>query len=398
MTETIASTTSLPDYPLPRSCPYQPPPGYDEYRTGGPVSKAKLFDGRETWVVTGHEQARQILVDAATFSSDRQHPAYPATAPRFEAARKVRNFIGMDPPEHTAQRRPLISSFTAKRVNGLRPGIQEVVDRLVDDVVQHGPGVDLVPTFALPVPSIVISQLLGVPYADHAFFEHESRRIAAGSSTVEESADAFGKLKTYLHELLSAKQAAPGDDLLDVLIADQVSTGTLTTHELVDLALLLLVAGHETTASAIALGVVTLLDHPADLSAERIGGVVEEVLRYTSVVDGITRFATRDTEIDGVPIRAGDAVVITMSAINRDPVAFPDPDAFDPLRSARHHVSFGYGVHQCIGANLARAELEIAFTTLFARLPGLRLAVPSAELEIKEAGGVQGVRQLPVTW
>jgi pentalenic acid synthase len=396
MAETLSQAAELPDYPKPRTCPYRPPGDY-----GRPVVRARLYDGRPAWLITGHEEARKVLLDAATFSSDRQHPAYPALAPRFEAARKVRNFIGMDPPEHTGQRRMLISSFTAKRVAALRPAITEIVDRLLDDVVRHGPGVDLVPTFALPVPSVVICRLLGVPYADHEFFEHQSRRIANGTSSAEETADAFGRLRTYLHGLIEAKRGGDGEDLLDVLVAEQLEEGTLTTADLVDLALLLLVAGHETTASALALGVVILLEHGAEGEATdptRVNGVVEEVLRHTTVADAVGRFATRDTQVAGVRIAAGDAVMVALSAANRDPLVFPDPDRFAPSRGTRNHVTFGYGAHQCIGANLARAELEIALSRLFTRLPTLALAVPAAELDTKEAGGVQGVRSLPVVW
>ncbi|RUL90366.1 cytochrome P450 [Micromonospora gifhornensis] len=395
MIEIPSAATASPQYPQRRACPYRPGGGYER-----PVTRVRLYDGRPAWLVTGHETARQVLLDAATFSSDRQHPAFPALAARFEAARAVRNFIGMDPPEHTAQRRMLISGFTAKRVATLRPAITEIVDSLLDEVVRRGPGVDLVATFTLPVPSVVICRLLGVPYADHEFFEHQSRRIAAGTSTAAESADAFGQLKRYLLGLIETKGRG-GEDMLDVLVDEQVATGTVTTPDLVDLALLLLVAGHETTASTLALGVALLLEQDAGAVAAdptRVGAVVEEILRHTAVADGVARFATRDTEVAGVRIAAGDAVVVALAAANRDPGPFPDPDRFDPRRGGRQHVTFGHGPHQCIGANLARAELEIALSRLFTRLPTLALAVPVEELGGKEAGGVQGVQRLPVTW
>lgn len=394
--ETLSHPAELPDYPKPRTCPYHPSGDY-----GRPVVRARLYNGRPAWLVTGHEEARKVLLDAATFSSERRNPAYPALAPRFEAARTVRNLIGMDPPEHTEQRRMLLSSFSAKRIAALRPSITEIVDRLLDDVVRQGPGVDLVPAFALPVPSIVICRLLGVPYADHEFFEHQSRRIATGTSTAEETADAFGRLKTYLHGLIEAKRGGHGEDLLDVLIAEQLEPGALGTADLVDLALLLLFAGHETTASALALGVAILLENHAEAEVAdpaRIGGVVEELLRHTSVADAVGRFATRDAEIGDVRVAAGDAVVVALSTANRDPLVFPDPDRFSPARGTRNHVAFGYGPHQCLGTSLARVELEIGLSRLFTRLPTLALAVPAAELGTMEAGGVQGVRTLPVTW
>lgn len=393
------SSGDLPGYPMARTCPYHPPAAHERYRANGPVSRARLYDGREAWLVTGYEQTRQVLLDARTYSSDRQHPHYPAIAPRFEAARKVRNLIGMDPPEHTAQRQLLMSSFTARRVTALRPRVRRLVDDLLDEVLRTGPPADLVAGFALPVPSMAISELLGVPYRDHATFERLSRCVVTGGTTAEEGAEAFRELAGYLDDLVRAKQAEPGEGLLDALVAEH----SLGRQELVDLALLLLVAGHETTASALALATLTLLDHPgvlAELRAEPslIPGAVDELLRFTSVVDGMARFATRDAELGGQRILAGDAVVLVLSSANRDPAAFGGPDTVDPRRPARHHVSFGHGVHQCIGQNLARAELEIALGTLLRRIPGLRLAVPTDQLPHKDPGGIQGVLELPVTW
>ncbi|WP_316784252.1 cytochrome P450 [Streptomyces sasae] len=406
MTDLALDDTSgrtVPPYPQGRGCPFQPPAGYDRYTEDGPVSLVELYNGRRVWAVSGHAEARQVLLDAATFSSDRVHPHYPATAPRFESARKVRNFIGMDPPDHTVQRRMLLSTFTVKKVQALRPGIQRLVDDLIDTIEAKGPVADLVPDFALPVPSIVICELLGVPYADHAFFEQQSRRVVTGTTTLEDSADAFAQLSTYLDGLIRRKEREAGDGLLDTLIAEQVSTGALTRRDLVDIALLLLVAGHETTASAIALGVLTLLEHPDQLAALRadatlLPSAVEELLRYMAIADGVARFATTDTELGGQRVRAGDGVVVVISTANRDEAAFPGAGDFDVTRGARHHVSFGHGVHQCIGQNLARAEMEIALSTLFRRLPGLRLTVPADRLPVKEPGGVQGVWELPVTW
>ncbi|KOV74718.1 MULTISPECIES: cytochrome P450 [unclassified Streptomyces] len=403
LTSLQADARDVPAYPQARGCPFQPPTGYERYTAAGPVSLVELYDGRRVWAVSGHAEARQVLLDAATFSSDRMHPHYPATAPRFESARKVRNFIGMDPPEHTVQRRMLLSHFTVKKVQALRPRVQRLVDDLIDTIEAKGPVADLVPDFALPVPSIVICELLGVPYTDHAFFEQQSRRVVTGTTSLEDSADAFAQLSGYLDGLIRRKEREPGDGLLDTLVAEQLSTGALTRRDLVDIALLLLVAGHETTASAIALGVLTLLEHPDQLAALRsdatvLPSAVEELLRYMAIADGVARFATTDTELGGHRVRAGDGVVVVISTANRDDVAFPGAGTFDVTRGARHHVSFGHGVHQCIGQNLARAEMEIALSTLFRRLPGLRLAVPAGRLKVKEPGGVQGVWELPVTW
>lgn len=397
------SDTAAPDFPTARACPFAEPSGYAELRVEGPVSKITLYNGRPAWIVTGYDAAREVLVNHEHFSSVRNDPRFPATAPRFEAARKIRNFLGMDPPEHTAQRRTLTGNFTVKRIAAQRPQIQNIVDGLLDTILSEGDTADLIPQFALPVPSMAICHLLGVPYSDHAFFEQQSRRIVQGESSLEDSTDAFTKVRDYLAELIETKLRAPGDGLLDELVTDYVESGELDLGDLSEMALLLLVAGHETTANAIALGVLTLLEHPgvrADLSAEPalISGVVEELLRLLSIADGVPRFATRDTEIAGQPVAAGDGVIIAVAAGNRDRAVFSDPDTFDPHRSARRHVAFGYGIHQCLGQNLARAEMEIALTSIFARIPTLRLAVPRAEIQLKHPAGLHGVVTLPVTW
>ncbi|MFH9674946.1 cytochrome P450 [Streptomyces sp. NPDC017405] len=397
------SGTTEPTYPTTRGCPFAEPSGYADLRADGPVSKVTLYNGRPAWIVTGYDAARDVLVRHEDFSSVRDDPRFPATAPRFEAAKKIRNFLGMDPPEHTAQRRTLTGSFTVKRIAAQRPRIQKIVDGLLDTILADGDTADLVPQFALPVPSMTICHLMGVPYGDHAFFEHQSRRIVQGESSLEDSADAFAKVRDYLAKLIETKRRAPGDGLLDELIADYVETGELDPKDLSEIALLLLVAGHETTANAIALGVLAVLEHPdvrAGLAADpgMISGVVEELLRLLSIADGLPRFATRDTEIAGQPVAAGDGVLVAVAASNRDRAVFGDPDAFDPHRSARRHVAFGYGIHQCLGQNLARAEMEIALTSIFARIPTLRLAVPRDELRLKHPAGLHGVVALPVTW
>ncbi|MFF2808881.1 cytochrome P450 [Streptomyces sp. NPDC058000] len=362
-----------------------------------------LYNGRRAWIVTGYDAARQVLVNHEDFSSVRDDPRFPATAPRFEAARKIRNFLGMDPPEHTAQRRTLTASFTVKRIARLRPHIQQIVDGLLDAILAGDGTADLVPQFALPVPSMAICHLLGVPYDDHAFFEEQSRRIVQGESSLEDSAAAFANVRDYLADLIETKRRTPGDGLLDELITDHVATGGLDAADLSEMALLLLVAGHETTANAIALGVLTLLEHPEVLARVRadagaVPGVVEELLRLLSIADGVPRFATRDTEIAGQSIAAGDGVLVAVAANNRDEAVFSDPGAFDADRAARRHVAFGYGIHQCLGQNLARAEMEIALASIVARIPTLRLAVPADELRLKHPAGLHGVVALPVTW
>ncbi|MEU0272519.1 cytochrome P450 [Streptomyces sp. NPDC006307] len=396
MTETVA-------FPQDRTCPYHPPTAYDPLREARPLSRVTLYDGRSVWVVTGHTAARRLLTDQR-LSTDSTHKAFPIPTERFAAVRDRRRaaLLGYDDPEHNVQRRMLIPSFSLKRTTDLRPRIQRTVDELLDAMVEQGPPAELVSAFALPVPSIVICDLLGVPYADHEFFEAQSRRLLRGP-TAEDTVEARDLLEGYLGDLVDHKRANPGDGVLDDLVAQQLAAGHLDKQQVVELASILLIAGHETTANMISLGTYTLLRHPeqlAELKADPglMPAAVEELLRFLSIADGMLRVATEDIDVDGVTIRANDGVVFSTSVINRDTAAYADPDALDWHRSARHHVAFGFGIHQCLGQNLARAEMEIALASLFDRLPGLRLAAPAKEIPFKPGDTIQGMLELPVTW
>ncbi|MEV5977578.1 cytochrome P450 [Streptomyces sp. NPDC052114] len=399
-------------FPQDRTCPYHPPTGYAPLREERPLSRVKLFDGRSVWLVSGQTTARTLLADPR-LSSDRAKDGFPSTTDRLARARdKNVALIGVDDPRHNTQRRMLIPSFSVKRIAALRPRIQETVDRLLDAMVEQGPPAELVSAFALPVPSMVICALLGVPYADHEFFEEKSRRMLRG--TAESSQAARDELDSYFYELIARKEREPGEGLLDELIHQQLATGAVDRKELVSLATILLIAGHETTANMISLGTFTLLQHPehlaelraalADPAAGPDGGpplmpaAVEELLRFLSIADGMMRVARADIEVEGSTIRADDGIIFATSLINRDGTAYEEPEELDWHRANRHHLAFGFGVHQCLGQNLARAELDIAMTSLFARLPGLRLAVPAQEIPFKPGDTVQGMLELPVTW
>ncbi|MFE1765731.1 cytochrome P450 [Streptomyces angustmyceticus] len=385
-----------------RTCPYHPPAGYQPLRETGPLTHVTLYDGRKIWAVTGHGEARALLSDQR-LSSDRQNPAFPMPMERFTAARQVRTpLLGVDDPEHNTQRRMLIPSFSVKRIAALRPDIHRIVDELLDRMLAEGPPAELVSAFALPVPSMVICSLLGVPYSDHEFFEGRSSRLLR-SRTADEARDARVELEDYFTELIAHKEKHPADGLLDELIADRLRTGDLSHEDLVGLAMILLVAGHETTANMISLGTFTLLEHPeqlAQLKAEDglMPTAVEELLRFLSIADGMLRVATEDIEIGGQLIRADDGVLFPTSLINRDEAVYASPDELDLGRSARHHVAFGFGIHQCLGQNLARAEMEIALRALFTRIPDLRLAVPAAEVPFKPGDTLQGMIELPLAW
>ncbi|CAM5608316.1 cytochrome P450 [Streptomyces hirsutus] len=293
----------------------------------------------------------------------------------------------------------MIPSFTLKRATELRPRIQEIVDELLDAMIVQGPPVDLVRAFALPVPSMVICSPARRALRRPRVLRRAVEAAAAGL-TAEETQDARDRLAAYLEELIDHKQRQPGEGLLDELVQQRLREGELDREELTALAMILLVAGHETTANMISLGTYTLLLHPdrlAELRADPslLPDAIEELMRMLSIADGLLRLATEDIEIAGTTIRRG-GVVFSTSVINRDEDVYPAPDTLDFHRSTRHHVAFGFGIHQCLGQNLARTELEIALRTLLERLPGLRLAAPPEEIPFKPGNTAWGCWNSPV--
>ena len=308
----------------------------------------------------------------------------------------------MDAPDHTRLRRMLIPDFTFRRAEELRPFIQQLTDRLIDDLVAKGPTVDLVENFTLPLPLLVVCELLGVPYSDREFIHRQAAAFATVTDGPEAMRAGWGALFGYLMELLAAKTADPGDDLLSRLATEQVATGEATTAEAAGLAVMLLIAGRDDGEHAVARRRdVAVPSHPTGRAARRSGagaGRGRGTLRYLTIVHiGIRRIATEDVEVGGVTVRAGEGVVVSLQAANRDPRAFPDPDTFDITRDTQHHVTFSHGLHNCLGQSLAGVEIQIALPTLFSRLPDLRLTAP-AEVDAHEGRAVHGVRALPVTW
>lgn len=390
-------------YPQVRTCPYRPPHGYTELTARGPLHRVELYDGKLGWVVTRYAEARALLSDPR-LSSNRTDPNFPLVSSRAVAVRsQPPAFIGMDQPEHGYYRRMTIPDFTVKRINELRPRVEDIAGGAAAQLLAAGSPADLVAHYALPIPSLVICEVLGVPYSDHAFFEDASRRLTR-SATGDEAVAAREDLVAYLNSLIDAAVDNPRPGLLGRLACGELARGELTREELMGIAMLLLVAGHETTANMITLGTVMLLQHPDQLAELRtdpdvVPGVVEELLRYASVADTAgQRVATADIDIAGQRIRAGEGVLIPNGPANFDPDAFPDPEKFDIHRCTRKHAAFGYGIHQCLGQNLARLELQIALPLLFQRIPTLRLATPVDELQPSRPDAIQGLDQLTVTW
>jgi len=410
-TSTISAeptTAGLPDYPAPRDarCPFDPGPGLRDLQAETPITKVQWWDGSTPWLVTDYAEHRALLADPR-ISADGLHPSHPPRAAGMREAHQKhgRPFIRMDDPEHARLRRTVTAPFTVKRAEAMRPALQKLVDGLVDDLLAGPNPVDLVEAFALVVPSLVICEVMGVPYEDHDFFQENSKMLVRRDADPQQGADADQRLLGYMGELLDKKLVTPGDDLMTE-VAQRVRAGELTRDEATRIGQLLLLAGHDTTANMIALGTLALLENPDQMAILRetddpavVAGAVEELLRYLSIVHiGHPRAALEDIEISGHLIRAGDGLLLPAETANRDPSVFADPDRLDILRDARGHVAFAFGPHQCLGQNLARVELQIVYSTLYRRIPTLRLATGLDQIRFKEDTLVYGVHELPVTW
>lgn len=405
------STPTTPRSPLTtlprqRRDPLEPPPEYTRLRAEDPISPLAFPEGRPGWLVTRYDDVRAVLADPR-FSSRRSIAANPLRPVPEEIRPYLEpepgQFISLDPPEHTRYRRLLTGQFTVRRMRSLEPRIGEIVAEHIAEMLAAGPPADLVARFALPVPSLVICELLGVPYADRQRFQRMSRKLLSLATEGPELLRNREELRGYMSELIAAKRAHPVDDLLSGL-AQHTGEDALDDEELLNIGLLLLVAGHETTANMLALGTLCLLRHPAQLERLRgdpslLDGAVEELLRYLTIVQfGLIRVATEEVRLGGHTIAPGDPLVLSVAAANRDPSHFAHPDQLDVGRDHIPHLAFGHGVHQCLGQQLARVEMRIGFAALLQRLPGLALAVPLEQVRMRDEMIIYGVEELPVTW
>ncbi len=385
--------------------PFDPPSQITALRDARPVSPMIFADGHEGWLVTGYEAVRQLMAD--TRFSNRQdlgilHMPYatPGMPVQTEPSEQMPGlFLSMDPPDHTRLRRKLTGAFTVRRMKQLEEQIIELTERQLDELARLTPPVDLVKEFALPVPSLVICALLGVPYEDRETFQVNSAKFMEREVTLEDKMAAFGAMSAFLAGLVTAKRADPGEDILSDLARDE----DLSIEELVGIGFLLLLAGHETTANQLALGTFALLEHPEQLRElrdhpELMPDAVEELMRYLSVADIFFRYAATDIELGGETIAEGSTVIISLLAANRDPLRFENPDELDVHRKARGHTAFGHGIHQCLGQQLARIEMRAGFDGLLRRFPTLALAVPAGDVKLRTDMNIYGVHELPVTW
>ncbi len=360
-----------------------------------------MFQGNPVWVVSRYHDIRAALVDPRL--SAKTIPD--SIMPKDEENKVPVMFARTDDPEHQRLRRMMTTNFTFRRCESMRPQIQEMVDHYLGQMIDNGAPADLVREFALPVPSMVIALLLGVPPEDLELFQFNTTKGLDQKSSDAEKGQAFGAMYAYIEELVERKAREPGDDLISRLVTEYVATGQLDHATTAMNSVIMMQAGHETTANMISLGTIALLEHPEVF--ERLGqtddtavvaNVVEELMRYLTIVHSqVDRVATEDLMIGGQLIRAGEFVMMNLLAGNWDPEFVDNPESFEPGRNTRGHLGFGYGAHQCIGANLARVEMQVAFATLARRLPGLKLAVAPGDLRFKDAN-IYGMKELPVSW
>lgn len=389
----------------PLTYPFNTPDGlqladeYERVRDRPGLLRVQMEYGEPAWLVTRYADARLVLGDprfsrAAGASHDE---------PRQSEGRRDGGILGMDPPEHTRLRSLVAKAFTVRQVEKLRPRVRELTASLLDGLEAAGPPADLVDLYALPLPVAVICQMLGVPAEDRPRFRVWSdAALSTSSLTAEELRANREELRAYMAELIDGHRRSPQDDLMTALITARDGSDRLSELELVDLCVGILVAGHETTASQIPNFVLTLLDHPDQLARLRaepdlVASAVEELLRFVPLGSGAgqPRYATEDIEIGGTLVRAGSPVLVAMGAANRDALRFTAPGVLDIAREGNQHLGFGHGVHHCLGAPLARLELQEALIALITRFPGLRSA---GDVTWKSEMLVRGPRVMPVGW
>ncbi|SPM34564.1 Cytochrome P450 [Mycobacterium rhizamassiliense] len=412
MSEALTDTTTeaeIPEYPMARDarCPFAPPPDVMALADSKPLSRVRIWDGSMPWLITGYEQVRELFSDSRVSVDDRV-----AGFPHWNEGmlstvhKRPRSVFTADGEEHTRFRRMLSKPFTFRRVENLRPTIQHLTDDHIDTMLAGPQPADIVSSIALPVPSLVISQLLGVPYEDAEMFQHHANVGLARYAAAEDTMKGAMSLHKYLAQLVEAKMENPAEDAVSDL-AERVKAGELSVKEAAQLGTGLLIAGHETTANMIGLGVLALLLNPDQAAVIRdaedpkiLANAVEEMLRYLSIIqNGQRRVALEDIHIAGETIRANEGIIIDLAPANWDADAFTEPDRLYVHRSgADRNVAFGYGRHQCVGQQLARAELQIVFQTLVRRIPTMALAVPVEEVPFKHDRLAYGVYELPVTW
>jgi cytochrome P450 len=383
-----------------------PAPELGEVRASTGLRTALNVFGVPVHLVTRYGDVKAVLADHERFSTAQPAgfvmPGAPPLSADEAADPRAGNLLALDPPEHQRLRRMLTGEFTIRRMTRLQPRIAEIVEQQIDELERHGAPADLVSMFALPIPSLVICELLGVPYADREDFQRRSDSLIDVSMPFAQRYRLQRDSHDYMRSLVKQARSHPNDDMLGMLVREHGDK--LTDQELTAICGLLLLAGHETTSNMLGLGALALLRHPDQLAAMRddpdgVSPAIEELLRYLSVLHhSIPRITTADVEICGVIIPAGELVLASLAAANRDPAFFGDPDTLDIHRDAASHIAFGHGVHHCIGAPLARMELRIALPALLRRFPHLALAEDFETVKYHSFHLIYGLQSLAVSW
>ncbi|MFD7488018.1 cytochrome P450 family protein [Streptomyces mirabilis] len=376
---------------------------YDRLRDTAPVHRVAGTDGNPAWLVTRYEDVREALANPL-LSMDKKH-ALPGSyqglslPPALDA-----NLLNMEAPDHTRIRRLVVRAFTARRIEQLRTPVRETADRLLDALGRHG-SADLMTAYAAPLPITVICDLLGIPGEHRRDFRAWTDVLVAPDPARPGAAkEAVAAMLGFLTQLLADKRKKPADDLLSDLIAVRDEGDRLSEDELMSLAFLILFAGYENTVQLIGNAILGLLTHPDQLAAlranpERFPNAVEEFARHEGpALLAIRRFPVEDVTIGAVTVPAGETVLLSLAAANRDPARFPDPERLDLGRDASGHLALGRGIHYCVGAPLARLETEIAVSALLERLPDLALDTDPAELRWRPSLRARGLLALPVTY
>ncbi|KAA0111405.1 cytochrome P450 [Mycolicibacterium sp. P1-5] len=401
----MTSAAALPPLHMRRNG-FDPTPELRDIRDGSGVITAVNAFGMQVYLITRYDDVKAVLSDHEHFANGRPPgfivPGAPQLPAEEQASARAGNLLALDPPQHTRLRRMLTGEFTVRRMKTLEPRIVEIVDARLNALETAGTPADLVAEFALPIPSLVICELLGVPYTDRDDFQRRSARQLDLSIPIPERLELVRQGRDYMGALVASARRAPRADMLGMLVREHGDE--LSDNELIGIAALLLLAGHETTSNMLGLGTLALLRHPDQLAAVRddpdaVAPAVEELLRWLSIVhSSIPRLATADTEVAGVPIPAGSLVLASLASGNRDVAFVDDPDELDIKRDMVNHLAFGHGVHHCLGAPLARMEMRIAFPALLRRFPALTLAEPFDEVEFKPFHFIYGLRSLAVAW
>jgi cytochrome P450 len=397
----------IPGYPIPRDrrCPLDPPAAYLRPQRFAVLPRVRIWDGSRPWLVTRYEDAVQALGDPR-LSGDFRRPGFPhSSASSAAKLERVLPYPFREDEVHQAQRAMLMREFTPRKMEALRPRVQRIVDDVIDAMLAGPRPADLVSAFALPVAILVICDLLGVEdEEDRQVLHGLCRTMGSRTTRPEEASRALDALDGYFNDLLEKQLRGPGKGLVGRVVVERVRSGELSHEDAVAMTQMLFHAGHGPSAYMIATGAAALFAHPEQLAAFRSLGddtapAVVELLRYTTVAhNAMPRVATEDVVIGTTLVRAGEGVMIQLDAADRDPSAFPDPDRLDIGRPPSRNLALGHGPHQCLGRALAHIELQVAFGTLFRRIPGLRPAVPVAELAFKDNENLVGLYALPVTW